>query len=165
MPNIILRQTYVCKADPSIRFYNEAALKAYIEANLSNRALAFWDIVYEAFDLEADSSVHVGGNLAYLPKEVLTRTVTNEKVTLRAVSANTAIDDTYIRFNGSLDAVETLPKGLGRGRSITFKNISDFKWTLQCSGGDNIDGQSSLILTKMQSVTLVDNIADTWDIT
>jgi hypothetical protein len=165
MPNVILKLAYVNKADPSIRFYDEVALKAHIEANLSDRSLAFWDTVYEAFDLDADSTVHIGGTLQYTPTSVLKKTANNEIVIVRNGNGTLGSAETLLRFNGTSDASESLPKCIGRGRAICFKNVSTFKWTLTPTGGDTIDGKSIFILTPSQSITLIDSSATNWDIT
>ena len=165
MPNVILKLAYVNKADPSIRFYDEVALKAHIEANLSDRSLAFWDTVYEAFDLDADSSVQIGGVLQYTPTSVLKKVANNEIVDSRNGNGSVGVTETLLRFNGASDASETLPKFIGRGRAVCFKNISNFKWTLVPTGGDTIDGASNFILTPKQSITIIDSSATNWDIT
>lgn len=159
--SIIMKMIYVCKSDPSIRFYDEVSLKTFIETNPSDRRYTFWETVYEAFDDTAGTDIHTNLNVAYTPKEV---SIVSQKSVDRTNSSNTSALDSYIRYTGLSDGVETVPVATGSGRTITFKNSSDFKWTLTAPALNSIDGETNFVLFKKCSISIVDSAINLWDI-
>ena len=158
----IMRMAYVCKSDPSIRFYDEVGLKTFVEANATDRRYTFWDTIYECFDETAGSEIHTSLNLAFSPKDTINERVTTDVInTASSVTRTTA---SYIRFTGSAPGTTTVPPATGSGRRITFKNQSEFTWTLDTTASNLIDGSSTFIVPRKCSITLVDATTNAWDI-
>lgn len=158
----IMRMAYVCKSDPSIRFYDEVSLKAFVEANATDRRYTFWDTIYECFDENADSNIHTSLTLAFSPKDTINERVTTDVInTASSVTRTTA---SYIRFTGGAPGTTTVPPATGSGRRLTYKNQSQFNWTLDTVASNMIDGNTTFIVPRKCSVTLVDAATDSWDI-
>ncbi len=160
--SIIMKMIYVCKSDPSIRFYDDVSLKAFVESNNLDKRYSFWETIYEVFDDTTGSEIHTDLNLAYTPRDILTSS--QRSIDRSTSSSSTTNFESYIRYIGTIDGNETIPNAVGSGRTITYKNSSNFKWTLNAANANTIDGTPFFTLQKKCSISIVDSALNTWDI-
>ena len=97
-------------------------------------------------------------------KSSLRATDNLNKIDTKTTNSTTSIDAKYVRYNGSSNGVETILEAVGSNKQITYKNASNFDWTLNCPNTTTVDGLTSITLKRKQSITIVDIAIDTWDI-
>lgn len=159
MSEVIMRMVYVCRSDPSLRFYNEEDLKTYVSSRKNDRKSVFWDIIYEAVDPTAGRHIQSALKVNFSPQDLFSEDRQRSYSSWEKMGSRS-----YKRFTGLVDSSELLPNAVGSNNMLIFKNASNSNYTLRARASDLIDSSSTLQVPRLCSVTLVDSTPGIWDV-